>query len=114
MVAAVQDGAVIVGKVDGTRIWGKELGMTLDKLVWSPDCQNIIFSNREGQLFLYDSDGNQISRLELACTHDKGSSTVAGLEWCVLLSHCLALDALMAVQRILQQAAGPKCSCTVG
>lgn len=32
-----EDGAVIVGSVDGNRLWGKELGMELSLVEWSPD-----------------------------------------------------------------------------
>lgn len=31
------DGAVIVGSVDGNRLWGKELDMGLQNVEWSPD-----------------------------------------------------------------------------
>lgn len=31
------DGAVIVGTVEGTRKWGKELDFELLSVVWSPD-----------------------------------------------------------------------------
>lgn len=31
------DGAVIVGSVDGNRLWGKELDIGLQKVEWSPD-----------------------------------------------------------------------------
>jgi hypothetical protein len=32
-----EDGAVIVGSVDGNRLWGKELKVTLAFVEWSPD-----------------------------------------------------------------------------
>ena len=32
-----EDGAVIVGSVDGNRLWGKELAMNLSLVQWSPD-----------------------------------------------------------------------------
>ena len=32
-----EDGAVIVGSVDGNRVWGKELGLKLKLVSWSPD-----------------------------------------------------------------------------
>ena len=41
---AYRDGAVIVGSVDGNRLWGKELGMPLEMLEWSPNSQNIHFA----------------------------------------------------------------------
>lgn len=32
-----QDGAVIVGSVEGNRLWGKELEHEISKIEWSPD-----------------------------------------------------------------------------
>lgn len=32
-----EDGAVIVGSVDGNRLWGKELDIGLRNVEWSPD-----------------------------------------------------------------------------
>ena len=44
-----EDGAVIVGSVDGNRIWGKELkGMQLHKVAWSPDSKKILFGTATG------------------------------------------------------------------
>ena len=45
-----EDGAVIVGSVDGNRIWGKELkGMQLHKVAWSPDSKKILFGTANGK-----------------------------------------------------------------
>jgi len=48
---AYEDGAVIVGSVDGNRLWGKELGISLALVEWSPDGRMILFCTpmvREG------------------------------------------------------------------
>ena len=51
-------GAVIVGSVDGNRIWGKELrGMQLTHVQWSPDGKVILFGNAKGEISIYDSHG---------------------------------------------------------
>lgn len=52
------DGAIIVGSVDGNRIWGKELKNTaLTGVQWSPDGRLLLFSLRSGELHLYDNQG---------------------------------------------------------
>ena len=38
-----EDGAVIVGSVDGKRLWGKELTLQLALVEWSPDGRFILF-----------------------------------------------------------------------
>ena len=51
-------GAVIVGGVDGNRIWGKELkGLVLTHVQWSPDSKVILFGNSKGEIHIYDSHG---------------------------------------------------------
>lgn len=51
-------GAVIVGSVDGNRIWGKEIkGMALTHVQWSPDSKTILFGNSKGEVHIYDSHG---------------------------------------------------------
>lgn len=56
-----EDGAIIVGSVDGNRIWGKELKNTyLSHVQWSPDGKLLLFSLKNGQIHLYDNQGNFI------------------------------------------------------
>lgn len=53
------DGAIIVGSVDGNRIWGKELKNTaLTGVQWSPEGRLLLFSLRNGELHLYDNQGS--------------------------------------------------------
>jgi WD40 repeat protein len=52
-------GAVIVGSVDGNRIWGKELkGSALTGVEWSPDGKMLLFSLRSGEIHVYDNQGS--------------------------------------------------------
>jgi len=76
-----QDGAVIVGKADGARVWGKDLGMPLERLAWSPCAQHILFCDGDGRVWVYDADGNQVSAMEVAAARSKGPSGVAAIDW---------------------------------
>ena len=42
------DGAVIVGGVDGNRLWGKEYKYRLALVEWSPDSRQILFGTPDG------------------------------------------------------------------
>ncbi len=62
-------GAVIVGAVDGNRIWGKELkGMILTHVQWSPDTKVLLFGNSKGEVHIYDSHGTY-NVCMIGCTH---------------------------------------------
>eukprot|EP00879_Flechtneria_rotunda_P015997 GHRR01016730.1.p1 GENE.GHRR01016730.1~~GHRR01016730.1.p1 ORF type:complete len:232 (+),score=77.84 GHRR01016730.1:273-968(+) len=64
---AYDDGAVIVGSVDGNRLWGKELSMQLSLLQWSPDGRFILFCNTAGECHTYDSSGNAVAKVPMYC-----------------------------------------------
>ncbi len=56
-----EDGAVIVGSVDGNRLWGKDLKNTqLSQVDWSPDSKMILFGLNSGEVHLYDNTGTFI------------------------------------------------------
>ncbi|XP_039765070.1 WD repeat-containing protein 35 isoform X2 [Pararge aegeria] len=56
---AYEDGAVIVGSVDGSRVWGKDIkGPGLRAVQWSPDNSLLLFALSNGELHLYDDQGN--------------------------------------------------------
>eukprot|EP00057_Strongylocentrotus_purpuratus_P012812 XP_011667286.1 PREDICTED: WD repeat-containing protein 35 isoform X1 [Strongylocentrotus purpuratus] len=78
-----EDGAVIVGSVDGNRIWGKELkGMQLCQVEWSPDSKTILFGMTNGELHIYDNQGNFCSKLTAFClTNATGAVHLAGVDW---------------------------------
>ncbi|XP_047144990.1 WD repeat-containing protein 35 isoform X1 [Hydra vulgaris] len=76
-----EDGAVIMGSVDGNRVWGKDFkNMSLSKVEWSPDGKIILFGLKSGEVHVYDNLGNQISVIELFCL-DGGSSNLVAIEW---------------------------------
>lgn len=64
---AYDDGAVIVGSVDGNRLWGKDLNLQLSMLQWSPDGSYILFASAQGECHTYDSSGNAVARVQLFC-----------------------------------------------
>lgn len=74
------DGAVIVGSVDGHRLWGKELGVELKYIEWSPDSKMIIFVTLDSEIWIYDSLGTRLRSLPL---NDElvNDSTIVGINW---------------------------------
>jgi len=77
-----EDGAVIVGSVDGNRKWGKELKTELCHVEWSPDGRNIIFGTLQCEVHIYDSTGNFISKLPLHCLEEASAPTsLIGIHW---------------------------------
>ncbi|KAF2982220.1 hypothetical protein EK904_002644, partial [Melospiza melodia maxima] len=56
-----EDGAVIVGSVDGNRIWGKDLkGTHLCHVAWSSNSKILLFGMSNGEIHIYDNQGNFI------------------------------------------------------
>lgn len=80
-----EDGAVIVGSVDGNRLWGRDLNMPLNFVEWSPDSRYILFVSKEAQVFAYDAMGNKIKQLTLPAlaheTESKEAEEVVGIDW---------------------------------
>lgn len=75
-----EDGAVIVGSVDGNRKWGGQLDITLAHVEWSPDGRHLLFGTKNSEVHLYDGSGNPISKVSLAATQAEASPLV-GLDW---------------------------------
>ncbi|XP_031786883.1 WD repeat-containing protein 35 [Nasonia vitripennis] len=75
-----EDGAVIVGSVEGNRIWGKELkGLSLTAVQWSPDAKFLLFGTRNGEAHLYDDQGVFLTKLEnISNGHVQG---IVALDW---------------------------------
>lgn len=71
------DGAVIVGGVDGNRLWGRELGSAVAQVEWSPDGQHLLSGTTTGELVLLDMQGSTAASVPLSCT--AGCST--GAAW---------------------------------
>lgn len=77
-----EDGAVIVGSVDGNRIWGKELkGTHLNHVEWSPDGKLLLFGMQNGEIHIYEQSGNFVTKLNLVCLQNVSSVSLIGIQW---------------------------------
>uniref|UniRef100_A0A8C3R2W5 WD repeat-containing protein 35 n=1 Tax=Cyanoderma ruficeps TaxID=181631 RepID=A0A8C3R2W5_9PASS len=78
-----EDGAVIVGSVDGNRIWGKDLkGTHLCHVAWSSDSKILLFGMANGEIHIYDNQGNFIVKMKLSCLVNlTGAFSIAGIHW---------------------------------
>lgn len=81
------DGAVIVGSVDGNRIWGKELkNLHLHLVEWSPDGKFLLFGMQNGEVHVYEQGGNPVSKIPLPLLHGSVGTKLIGVHW---YSRCL-------------------------
>ncbi|XP_014602693.1 PREDICTED: WD repeat-containing protein 35 [Polistes canadensis] len=77
-----EDGAVIVGSVDGNRIWGKELkNVSLCSVQWSPDGKLLLFGLKNGELHLYDNQGIFLTKLNMIQQIPGQLQTIVTLQW---------------------------------
>mmetsp|Transcript_20542 Transcript_20542/g.58181 ORF Transcript_20542/g.58181 Transcript_20542/m.58181 type:complete len:1228 (-) Transcript_20542:92-3775(-) len=78
-----EDGAVIVGTVDGQRLWGKEIKTQLAFVEWSPDGKNILFCTLNGEVHVYDTEGIYSHRVPIYCLDNgtEGTVAIAGIDW---------------------------------
>ncbi|XP_077517801.1 intraflagellar transport protein Oseg4 [Amblyomma americanum] len=76
------DGAVIVGSVDGNRIWGKELkNLHLHLVEWSPDGKFLLFGMQNGEVHVYEQGGNAVSKISLPLLHSSSGTKLIGMHW---------------------------------
>ncbi|RVE43352.1 hypothetical protein evm_011992 [Chilo suppressalis] len=77
---AYEDGAVIVGSVDGSRVWGKDIkGPGLSAVQWSPDNSLLLFALSNGELHLYDDQGN--FTMPVSVQGVSGSMEIVSMDW---------------------------------
>jgi WD repeat-containing protein 35 len=78
---AYEDGAVILGSVDGNRLWGKEIKNTrLDHICWDPSSLLILFASATGQLQLFDAQGTFVGKIQDFC-HSGLENRVSAMDW---------------------------------
>lgn len=75
------DGMVIVGSVDGARLWGKSTNEPLRFAEWSPDNKSIVFVTQNGQPILFDQSGNRLTALHLVAVNPKDKVPCIGINW---------------------------------
>ncbi len=79
-----EDGAVIVGSVDGARLWGKDLNYPLRFVEWSPDGKLLLFVTFEAEVFIFDAEGNKIRQFPLIGqdpTSLGGDAMITAVHW---------------------------------
>lgn len=54
------------GPDPGNRLWARELKAELAVLTWAPDGRRLIFGTKAGEVLLYSTDGQELSRRRLA------------------------------------------------
>lgn len=76
------DGAVIVGSVDGNRIWGKELkSLHLSLVAWSPDGRLLLFGMQNGEVHVFEQGGNPVSKVALPVLQNSNTTKLIGIQW---------------------------------
>jgi WD repeat-containing protein 35 len=79
---AYEDGVVIVGGVDGNRIWSKDLSATLTLVEWSPDGKALLFATADGQILVHNHQGVRLGVLPMPAIRDTpAGARVAAIEW---------------------------------
>ncbi|KAG8179280.1 hypothetical protein JTE90_026742 [Oedothorax gibbosus] len=77
------DGVIIVGSVDGNRIWGKELkGLNLTCVEWSPDGRLLLLGCNNGEVHIYEFGGAFVGKVPISYfTDSKKKDDLMMISW---------------------------------
>eukprot|EP00038_Savillea_parva_P017457 m.20369 g.20369 ORF g.20369 m.20369 type:complete len:1166 (+) comp3785_c0_seq1:132-3629(+) len=81
---AYEDGHVIVGEVGGNRLWGDTLDLRPNQVAWSPDSKRILLGTIDGEVHVYDDDGNFQFKIDVSqCLEglEKDVPPVVCIDW---------------------------------
>ena len=74
-----EDGAIITGSVDGSRLWGKELkNISLNQVEWSPDGKIILIGTKDLDIHLFDQAGDFLRKISFKT---KGAEKFIAIKW---------------------------------
>jgi WD repeat-containing protein 35 len=71
---------VIMGSLDGNRLWGKETGIAITRVEWSPDCRLLLFVCESGEVRVHDHHGNFLLNIP-GTGGDKAGAAVELVHW---------------------------------
>uniref|UniRef100_A0A183BU49 WD repeat-containing protein 35 n=1 Tax=Globodera pallida TaxID=36090 RepID=A0A183BU49_GLOPA len=67
---AYEDGLIILGSVDGNRLWYKDIGASLIKLAWNTDDTLLLLGLTNGEVHVYDQNGNFCMKVQKLCVRN--------------------------------------------
>ncbi|KAL3125948.1 hypothetical protein niasHT_009477 [Heterodera trifolii] len=94
---AYEDGQIILGSVDGNRLWNKDIGASLVKLAWNSDDTLLLIGFTDGEVHAYDQNGNFCMKIQMLCVENVEMETalkdlkrdvIVSMEWFVPTRPC--------------------------
>ncbi|CAK5076286.1 unnamed protein product [Meloidogyne enterolobii] len=67
---AYEDGQVIIGSVDGNRLWNKDIGGSLTKIAWNTDDTLLLLGFADGEVHAYSQYGDFVSKVKMLCVEN--------------------------------------------
>uniref|UniRef100_A0A914MD46 Anaphase-promoting complex subunit 4-like WD40 domain-containing protein n=2 Tax=Meloidogyne TaxID=189290 RepID=A0A914MD46_MELIC len=90
---AYEDGQVIIGSVDGNRLWNKDIGGSLTKIAWNTDDTLLLLGFADGEVHAYSQYGDFVSKVKMLCVEnmeletalskDLKKDVIVSMEWYV-------------------------------